>query len=263
MVDIPLSSLVDATGDYAAPIAVQIILGRSEEQRGNLLNLAERRAVFNHVVTDVWGITLTQPTLALALADETDAATIMASADLVTELALHDWTRAAVVSSGVALDALCASNTARDIAFASTDFRTELVAAQRFRNAVWKNDDAIADILANHAAVQTLFYDAATIDQQTLNGTTPVTLSDLDTEKDWLVIGVSWESTNNRTLTLTTLRPGSSRAASGPWLGAQAAGNSTQGDQLVYVPVVAPIQASIDTGGVVSAHFRVLDCSPA
>ena len=204
---------------------------------------------------------------AAVLASETAFAAVLASETAFAAVLASETAFAAVLASETAFAAVLASEAAFAAVLASETAFAAVLASQAARYQIWLSDVAITAIFNNSAA-----HDAAraagTLHSKSANDTTDVSLTtgvtggNLDPNGKYLVLGVSWANTADRTITLKTARSDTTRPTSGPWLGAQASGNDATAGFDIAAPIEETLAFALTSFGNITTYFRVLDCTP-
>lgn len=250
-----LASQGGTGGGYDATAFQMITQAANATQSEAAWRMADNREVIDQLLRNIGQISVTPKTLAALVDDATAMATVAGSALAMSALANSNFALAEIVASSTAMTAIAASATAM----------TAMLASQRARFAIWGSDLACASILASSTAHDAARAAGSLITVASDNGTTPVELTGsglLNGANKYLFLGVSNFTTANRTLTLTTLRSGSSRPASGPWIGAQASVDEAAGFDIA-TPIEGPTITFFLSGNVgLPVYFRVLDCTP-
>ncbi|MGP1274365.1 MAG: hypothetical protein ACQRW7_02975 [Caulobacterales bacterium] len=206
-------------------------------------------------------ITINSTTFAALLENETELAALAGDVRAMRVLASSPYAMEIMAADGDAMAVLADDSVAMAAILASAKARYA---------ALYASDASIAAIAANAAAV-TQVRAAGALRTKGEDGTNPVswetgvTGGNLDPARKYLLIGISWNFTNDRDVVITTLRTGSARPASGGWLGNQAGGASLTANFNVFVPLQAPFTSALTLGtdnAALPVHMLFLDCTP-
>ena len=178
-------------------------------------------------------------------------------------MAASSTAMAAVAASSTAMAAVIASSTAMAAVIASSTAMTAIATSTTAKLALYESDTALTACF-NSTTAMTALRAAATIYSKAGNGTSPVLLNNgvtpggLTDLGKYLLLGISGFATSARTITVSTLRGGSSRpnaVSSSGFIGT----NATAG-ALLCCPITGPLSFVGNNSGTGLTYFSLLRC---